>query len=89
MGMGDLVPVVDPGEVAAVLLPRYELGRQLGEGGFGLVFAGQDRDLGRPVAIKVLTGSSSDDLDEARKCCAPDRLWTLGGLTGSSVYPSI
>ncbi|GAA3396986.1 serine/threonine-protein kinase [Cryptosporangium minutisporangium] len=36
-------------------LPSYELGRQVGSGGFGLVLEGRHRQLGRPVAIKVLS----------------------------------
>ncbi|WP_162606577.1 Stk1 family PASTA domain-containing Ser/Thr kinase [Jiangella asiatica] len=37
-----------------VLGGRYELGEQLGAGGFATVYAGRDTRLGRPVAIKVL-----------------------------------
>jgi WD40 repeat protein len=45
--------IVDRARVAAAL-PGYELGDQIGAGGFGLVFAGWHRDLQRDVAIKVL-----------------------------------
>ena len=40
--------------MAVVLEQRYELGAPLGAGGMAEVFAGYDRNLGRPVAIKLL-----------------------------------
>ncbi|SHN75337.1 serine/threonine-protein kinase [Cryptosporangium aurantiacum] len=44
----------DRGKIAAAL-PSYALGKQVGSGGFGLVLEGRHRQLGRPVAIKVLS----------------------------------
>ncbi|MFG1928471.1 protein kinase [Cryptosporangium sp. NPDC048952] len=41
-------------------LPQYEVGAELGRGGFGLVIEGRHRRLGRPVAIKILTISGPD-----------------------------
>jgi serine/threonine protein kinase len=41
-------------------LPQYEVGTQLGEGGFGVVLAGRHRRLARPVAIKLLTADGPD-----------------------------
>ncbi|MFG1922460.1 serine/threonine-protein kinase [Cryptosporangium sp. NPDC048952] len=38
----------------AAALPSYEVGREVGSGGFGTVLEGRHRSLGRPVAIKVL-----------------------------------
>ncbi|EFC83217.1 WD40 repeat domain-containing serine/threonine protein kinase [Parafrankia sp. EUN1f] len=48
--------LVDRARVAAAL-PGYELGEQLGSGGFGLVLAASHRRMARDVAIKVLAGA--------------------------------
>ena len=54
------MPVVDLARVSAAL-PNYLLGSELGAGAYGLVLAGQHRDLGRDVAVKVVTRASSDE----------------------------
>ena len=48
-----------------VLDGRYFLHRRLGQGGMGLVFLAEQINLGRKVAVKVLTG---DPLDRSRDC---------------------
>jgi serine/threonine protein kinase len=48
---------------ATILSDRYELGRELGHGGMARVLRGTDRQLGRHVAIKVL--SPPYDRDQA------------------------
>ena len=59
---------MDP-ELAAVTaaLPDYEVGRELGRGAFGVVWAGRHRHLGRPVAIKQLKGPGTDAAEHASR----------------------
>ncbi|MGO9124490.1 MAG: tetratricopeptide repeat protein [Terriglobales bacterium] len=45
------VPVLQPGDVLA---GRYEILQLLGEGGMGAVYKAMDRELGRPVAMKLI-----------------------------------
>ncbi|MGB5810388.1 MAG: serine/threonine-protein kinase, partial [Polyangiales bacterium] len=47
---------VDPDDplVGALLAGRYEIIKRIGEGGMGLVYRGNHRDIDKPVAIKVL-----------------------------------
>lgn len=56
--------IVDRERVAKAL-PGYVLGDQLGSGAFGLVLAGTHRQMGRPVAIKVMeaTGTAAATAD--------------------------
>ena len=42
-------------------LGKFEIQRQLGLGGMGMVYLAHDRDLKRPVAVKVLNDSSLGD----------------------------
>lgn len=48
-------------ELLTVALPRYEIGEELGRGGLGVVYQGRHRDLGRAVAIKILSNASGAD----------------------------
>ncbi|BFV58489.1 hypothetical protein KCMC57_up35930 [Kitasatospora sp. CMC57] len=47
--------------IGRALNGRYELGEILGVGGMATVYRGHDRQLGRPVAVKVLNGGLADD----------------------------
>src|SRR6266446_3285966 len=51
---------------AGAQLGRFVLKRRLGRGGMGEVFAGEDMDLGRPVAIKVVRGDTDHPAYHAR-----------------------
>jgi len=46
------------GSASGLWLGRYQLGKELGRGGHGVVFRAQDTQLHRPVAIKVLLAGS-------------------------------
>ena len=45
---------------------RYQLLGELGRGGFGRVYHGYDPIIGRPVAVKILTNVSEDNLTRFR-----------------------
>jgi serine/threonine-protein kinase len=51
---------------AGAQLGRFVLKRRLGRGGMGEVFAGEDVQLGRPVAIKVVRGDTDHPAYHAR-----------------------
>ncbi len=55
-------PAPTPGTVVG----RFEIVRELGRGGFGVVYEAIDRDLGRSVAFKLLRGSVRPSAREER-----------------------
>ncbi|HUJ63632.1 MAG TPA: serine/threonine-protein kinase [Kofleriaceae bacterium] len=54
----------EPGPGAAI--GRFVVRARLGEGGMGVVYAGEDADLGRKVAIKLVRGDSEHPAYRAR-----------------------
>ena len=59
---GAWTEVLRPG----VMIGRYELVREIGRGGFGLVWEAHDRELGRAVALKAVRPGARPDLREER-----------------------
>ncbi len=55
-------PVLRPGAVVG----RFELVRELGRGGFGVVWEAKDRELGRAVAFKAVRAGGQTSLREER-----------------------
>ena len=49
-----------------VVVGRFELVREIGRGGFGVVYEARDRDLGRLVAFKAVRAGSHQQLREER-----------------------
>jgi WD40 repeat protein len=62
--LDDLLPELHPGDVVA---GRFELTRELGRGGFGLVYQARDRELGRDVAFKAIRPVRTRALEKLAK----------------------
>jgi serine/threonine protein kinase len=54
------------GALSVVLDDRYALVREIGRGGTGLVFLGEDRRLDRLVAVKIMAARVDSMSDERR-----------------------
>jgi eukaryotic-like serine/threonine-protein kinase len=61
----DAREVVPPFHVGQVV-GRFELVREIGRGGFGVVFEARDRELARSVAFKAVRGRVNPDVREER-----------------------
>src|SRR3954470_561191 len=68
------LPAGSPEAGGGLVLGRYRVGRRLGAGGFGTVFAGRDETLGRPVAVKVIPASGPAPERGQREALAAGRL---------------
>lgn len=76
--------MTDRAAVAAAL-PGYEIGDELGRGGWGVVLAGKHRRLGRHVAIKQLPPSFAGDPEVRSRFAAEARL--LASLDHPHIVP--
>ena len=66
-------------------LPSYEIGHELGRGGWGVVLAGRHRQLGREVAIKQLPRAFAADPDVRARFTAEARV--LASLDHPHIVP--
>ncbi len=64
----------DLGTGATAGADRYELDREVGQGGIGVVYRARDRHLGRALAVKVLREEYRDDPDARRRFVAEARV---------------
>ena len=67
--MGDKLPFF-----SKEFLATYDIGRKLGEGAFGVVVKGIQRDLDRPVAIKLMLKRRQDSADTKKRFIREARL---------------
>jgi len=65
-GLEEVGRIANPSHVGSGA-ERYDLLREVGHGGIGVVFRGRDRLLGRELAIKVLREAYRDDPDARRR----------------------
>jgi serine/threonine protein kinase len=61
-------------ELLSTVLPAYDIGDELGQGGMGVVVSGQHRQLGRRVAIKQLPEAFAADPGVRRRFTAEAQL---------------
>src|SRR5512135_1704159 len=55
-----------PSPTPGTVVGRFEIVRELGRGGFGVVYEALDRELGRSIAFKLLRGSVQPSAREDR-----------------------
>ena len=52
---------MEPNAMIGKQIANYQITEKLGEGGMGVVYKGMDSNLGRPVAIKMLSAQLAHD----------------------------
>ncbi|MFG1923538.1 WD40 repeat domain-containing serine/threonine protein kinase [Cryptosporangium sp. NPDC048952] len=67
--------LIDRTEIQRVL-PGYEIGGQIGRGGFGLVFTARHRRLDTTRAVKVIVTPEADELELSRRFLAEAQVMT-------------
>ena len=72
-------------ELLSAVLPAYDIGGELGQGGMGVVVSGQHRQLGRRVAIKQLPEAFAADPGVRRRFTAEAQV--LASLDHPHVVP--
>ncbi|MFC9760506.1 serine/threonine-protein kinase [Rhodococcus jostii] len=72
-------------DLVSAALPAYDIGGELGRGGWGVVLSGRHRALGRPVAVKQLPPAFASDPNVRRRFTAEGRL--LASLDHPHVVP--
>ncbi|WP_431963176.1 protein kinase domain-containing protein [Nocardia sp. bgisy134] len=78
-------PITTDVDRIAAALPAYEIGGQLGKGGWGVVLAGRHRGLDRAVAIKQLPSTFAADPIVRRRFASEGRM--LASLDHPHVVP--
>ncbi len=58
---GETTPAVQGELTGTVLGAKYKIGRKIGSGGIGVVYAAEHTSLGHEVAVKVLRGAAARD----------------------------
>jgi serine/threonine protein kinase len=79
------IAMSDDVELLRDALPSYEIGEVLGRGGWGVVFGGRHRHLGREVAIKQLPATFAADPSVRRRFASEARV--LAALDHPHVVP--
>src|SRR5262245_26013638 len=75
-------PVTTPADAPPSRIGHYQVDRELGRGGMGVVYAARDERLERWVAVKMLPGLESDER-------ARQRLWREARTAASVNHPNV